>query len=151
MRTKQVDGVVRLDVVQLTPRPEVYLVYDGLGGLSRRPILQDVLEEIARKGVGEMEKFLDALDRRGSGDVHVYFHDYVSYGIGGGDATSEFFFGRFLVLWHDAKHPFHGVDTPADPELVLQRPDGIEHYSLGDYAAGVFQNPPLTRKASGGG
>jgi hypothetical protein len=55
--------------------------------------------------------------------VHVYFSDYVSYGIGGGDATAEFFFGTFLVL--------HEPATSTDAEqLVLQRPGGTERLSL---------------------
>ena len=128
MRTKQVEGVLRLDVVALEPRPAVYLVYDGLAGVGQRPILRDLVDELARKGTQELQKFLDTLRRRRSGQVHVYFSDYVSYGIGGGDATSEFFLGTFLVL-HEPSRP--AGEGPAVPEhIALFRPGGVERLSL---------------------
>lgn len=127
MRTKAVEGVLRLDVVALDPRPAVYLAYDGLGGLSQRPLLRDLLEELERQGPDAMRGFLDALRRHHSGQVHVYFADYVSYGIGGGDATAEFFFGTFLLL----HQPAHGGDTPTTEELWLLRPGGAERIALG--------------------
>ncbi len=128
MRTKQVEGVLRLDVVALEPRPAIYLAYDGLAGLSQRPILRDLVDELARKGPDDLAKFLETLRRRHSGQVHVYFADYVSYGIGGGDATSEFFLGTFLVL-HEPARP--AADGPAVPEhLALFRPGGVERLSL---------------------
>ena len=128
MRTKQVDGVLRLDVVALDPRPAIYLSYDGLGGLSQRPLLRDVVEEIQRKGPEAFSQFLDALRRHRSGQVHVYFSDYVSYGIGGGDATAEFFFGTFLLL-HEPAHD--DPSAPHDPEqLMLLRPGGVERLPL---------------------
>jgi hypothetical protein len=108
MRTKQVEGVLRLDVVALEPRPAIYLVYDGLAGVGQRPILRDMVDELARKGPQELAKFLETLRKRHSGQVHVYFADYVSYGIGGGDATSEFFLGTFLIL-HEAARPAEKV------------------------------------------
>src|SRR5580693_6432413 len=123
MRTKAVEGVLRLDVVTLDPRPAVYLSYDGLGGLSQRPLLRDLVEELHRQGPEALNTFLDAVRRHRSGQIHVYFADYVSYGIGGGDATAEFFFGTFLVL--------HEGATATEPEqLVLQRPSGTERLSL---------------------
>ena len=126
MRTKAVEGVLRLDVVTLDPRPAVYLAYDGLGGLSQRPLLRDLVEELQRKGPDALREFLEALRRHRSGQVHVYFADYVSYGIGGGDATAEFFFGTFLLL-HE---PSLG-DAAREPEhLVLLRPGGAERLSL---------------------
>ncbi len=128
MRTKQVEGVLRLDVVALEPRPAIYLAYDGLAGLSQRPILRDLVDELARKGPEDLTKFLETLRRRHSGQVHVYFADYVSYGIGGGDATSEFFLGTFLVLHEPARA---AADGPAVPEhLALFRPGGVERLSL---------------------
>jgi hypothetical protein len=128
MRTKQVEGVLRLDVVALEPRPAIYLAYDGLAGLSQRPILRDLVDELARKGPDDLGKFLETLRRRHSGQVHVYFSDYVSYGIGGGDATSEFFLGTFLVL-HEPARP--AGEAPAVPEhLALFRPGGVERLSL---------------------
>jgi len=128
MRTKQVDGVLRLDVVALDPRPAIYLAYDGLGGLSQRPLLRDLVEEIQRKSAEAFPTFLDALRRHRSGMVHVYFSDYVSYGIGGGDATAEFFFGTFLLL-HEPAHD--DASAPPEPEqLMLLRPGGVERLSL---------------------
>jgi hypothetical protein len=123
MRTKPVEGVLRLDVVTLDPRPALYLAYDGLAGLSQRPMLRDMVEELHRQGPETLKAFVDALRKRHSGQVHVYFADYVSYGIGGGDATSEFFFGTFLVLHQPAKG--------GEPEaLLLQRPGGTEQLPL---------------------
>ena len=129
MRTKPVEGVLRLDVVALDPRPAVYLAYDGLAGISQRPILRDLVEELERKGPEELAKFLAALRQRHSAQVHVYFSDYVSYGIGGGDAAAEFFLGTFLLLHEKARPP--GSETPAIPEhLALFRPGGVERLAL---------------------
>ncbi len=128
MRTKAVEGIVRLDVVALDPRPAIYLAYDGLGGLSQRPLLRDLVEELHRQGSASLQRFLDAVRKHHSGQVHVYFADYVSYGIGGGDATAEFFFGTFLLLHRPARTPENG---PPEPEhLVLVRPGGQERLSL---------------------
>jgi hypothetical protein len=133
MRTKPVEGVLRLDVVALDPRPAVYLAYDGLAGVSQRPILRDLLDELERKGPEDLKKFLDALRRRRSAQVHVYFSDYVSYGIGGGDAAAEFFLGTFLLL-HEPARP--AGKEPAVPEhLALFRPGGVERLSLENPAA----------------
>ena len=129
MRTKPVEGVLRLDVVALDPRPAIYLAYDGLAGISQRPILRDLVEELERKGPGELAKFLTALRQRHSAQVHVYFSDYVSYGIGGGDAAAEFFLGTFLLL-HEMARPA-AQETPAVPEhLALFRPGGVERLAL---------------------
>ena len=128
MRTKAVEGVLRLDVVTLDPRPAVYLSYDGLGGLSQRPLLRDLIEELHRQGSEALNRFLDAVRRHRSGQIHVYFSDYVSYGIGGGDATAEFFFGTFLLLHRPSKT---GADGAGEPEhLLLVRPGGPERLSL---------------------
>jgi hypothetical protein len=127
MRTKPVEGVLRLDVVTLDPRPALYLAYDGLAGLSQRPMLRDMVEELHRQGPETLKAFVDALRKRHSGQVHVYFADYVSYGIGGGDATAEFFFGTFLLM-HQAPRT---APTGAEPEqLLLIRPAGIERLPL---------------------
>ena len=123
MRTKQVESVLRCDVTRLDIRPEVYLAYDGLAGLSQRPILRDLVEELHRQGAGRLKAFLDALRARRAGYVDVYFSDYVSYGIGGGDATAEFFFGRLMLLLEPA------TATNLE-ELVLQRAGGTERLSL---------------------
>jgi hypothetical protein len=128
VRTKPVEGVMRLDVVALDPRPAVYLSYDGLAGVSQRPILRDLFDELERKGPEETRKFLQALRRHRSGQVHVYFSDYVSYGIGGGDAAAEFFLGTFLIL-HEPARP--AGKEPAVPEHVaLFRPAGVERIPL---------------------
>ena len=129
MRTKQVEGVLRAGVVTLEPRPALYVTYDGLGGLSQRPILRDLIEELARKGPETFQPFLKSLRQHRSGHVHVYFSDYVSYGIGGGDATSEFFFGTFLLL-HDAAKPGAGGTAPVPEQLVLVRSSGNEFLPL---------------------
>ncbi len=131
MRTKPVDGVLRMDVVALDPRPAIYLAYDGLGGLSQRPLLRDIVEELQRKGPEALNGFLESLTRHRSGQVHVYFSDYVSYGIGGGDATAEFFFGTFLLLY-EAQPERPGA--PAGPQLVLVRPTSIERLPLEGFA-----------------
>lgn len=123
MRTKPVEGVLRVDVVTLDPRPAVYLAYDGLAGLSQRPMLRDLLEELGRQGPESLRTFIDALRKRHSGQIHVYFSDYVSYGVGGGDATSEFFFGTYLILHEPAQNG-------QPEELLLQRPGGTERQPL---------------------
>ncbi len=129
MRTKPAEGVLRVDLVALDPRPAVYLAYDGLAGISQRPIVRDLMDEIERKGPAEAAKFVDALRRHRSGQVHVYFSDYVSYGIGGGDATAEFFLGTYLLLHEPARA---AGKEPAVPEhLALYRPTGVERLALG--------------------
>ncbi len=128
MRTKPVEGVLRLDVVALEPRPAIYLAYDGLAGISQRPILRDLVEELERKGPEELSKFLEAVRRHHSAQVHVYFSDYVSYGIGGGDAAAEFFLGTFLLL-HEPARPA-GKDAAVPEHLALFRPGGVERFAL---------------------
>jgi len=128
VRTKQVEGVLRLDVCQMEPRVELALAYDGLAGIGQRPFLRDIVDELARKGPKELKAVLDRLRARRSGQVFVYFSDYVSYGVGGGDATSEFYLGSFLILHWPARPAGEG---PAVPEhLELQRPGGRERLSL---------------------
>ncbi|HTW54836.1 MAG TPA: hypothetical protein VMG36_00050 [Thermoplasmata archaeon] len=133
MRTKPVEGVVRLDIVALEPRPAVFLSYDGLAGLSQRPMLRDILDEVERKGPDDLKKLLDSLRRHRSGHVHVYFSDYVSYGIGGGDAAAEFFLGTYLLL-HEPARPA-GKEAAVPEHLALFRPGGLERLSLETPAA----------------
>jgi len=128
MRTKPVEGVMRLDVVALDPRPAVYLSYDGLAGISQRPILRDLVDELSRKDPQDLAKFLEALRRHRSGQIHVYFSDYVSYGIGGGDAAAEFFLGTFLLLHEPARAA--GKDPAVPEHLALLRPGGVERLAL---------------------
>jgi hypothetical protein len=132
MRTKPVEAVLKLDIVALEPRPAIYLSYDGLAGLSQRPILRDLMDEIERKGTEESRSFLEAIRRTRSAQVHVYFSDYVSYGIGGGDAAAEFFLGTFLLL-HEPARPA-GKEAAVPEHLALFRPGGVERLSL--------ENPP---------
>ena len=128
MRTKPTEGVLRVDLVALDPRPAVYLAYDGLAGISQRPIVRDLMDEVERKGPEESARFLDALRRHRSGQVHVYFSDYVSYGIGGGDATAEFFLGTYLLL-HEPARPA-GKEAAVPEHLALYRPTGVERLAL---------------------
>ncbi|HTP54644.1 MAG TPA: hypothetical protein VML94_06790 [Thermoplasmata archaeon] len=128
MRTKPVEAVLRLDIVALEPRPAIYLSYDGLAGLSQRPILRDLMDEIERKGTEESRAFLAAIRRTRSAQVHVYFSDYVSYGIGGGDAAAEFFLGTFLLL-HEPARPA-GKEAAVPEHLALFRPGGVERLAL---------------------
>ena len=95
MRTKTCEGVYHLSVTNLTP-PEAYLVYDGLAGLTLRPILHDVMEGLYAQGT--LSQFAEATRRRRWANLYVYFRDYASYGVGGGDVTAEFYFGQFLLL-----------------------------------------------------
>ncbi len=129
MRTKAVEGVLRVEITRLEPRPEIGLTYDGLSGLSQRPMLRDIIEELTRQGPATLKTFLKAMSKAGGGSVHVYFADYVSNGVGGGDATSEFFFGTYLILQVGPTRPFHG-DTLES--LVMVRPGKNEVYPLDD-------------------
>lgn len=103
-------------------------MYDGLAGISQRQIIRDVVEELARREPSQLSRFLEAMRRHRSGYVYVYFADYVSYGVGGGDTTSEFYFGSFLML-HEPARP--AGDGPAAPEhIALRRPAGWERATL---------------------
>jgi hypothetical protein len=135
MRTKSVDGVLRVDVMTLDPRPALYMAYDGLGGLSQRPLLRDLVEELQRQGPEAFAKLLESLRKHHSAQLHVYFSDYVSYGIGGGDATAEFFFGTFLLL-HAPPKPVEGSNPASPEELLLIRPQGSTERLLLDPTAG---------------
>jgi hypothetical protein len=92
-------------------------------------MLRDIVDELGRKGPAELKKVLDRLRARRSGQVFVYFSDYVSYGIGGGEATSEFFYKTFLLLHYPARP--RTTTEPAVPEhLALLRPGGVERLAL---------------------
>jgi len=118
---------MRLDVVALLPKPEVHVLYDGLAGLTQRLILRDIVEELARKGPKDLADFIAAVKQK-SATVFVSYYDYVSYGIGGGEATSEFPWPRAMMLWYEKARPavlsddLSRQDVPAVPEhLVLRR------------------------------
>lgn len=128
MRTKPCEGVLRLDLTNENP-PELYLVYDGLAGLALRPMLRDIVEELQRKGGNALSKFVGLVRERRRANVHIYFDDYVSYGIGGGEAMAEFFFGVYLLL-HEPARAAEGA-MPAVPEhLALVRRGAVERLSL---------------------
>lgn len=125
MRTKKAERVTRFDVIGLEPKPALYLSYDGLGKLSERSLLRDILEELQRKGVQAYTEFLKSLRSHRSAYVHVYFSDYVSYGIGGGDATAEFFFGTYLLL-HDPPKAESGSREALTLVHPAARPERVE-------------------------
>ena len=126
MRTKPVEGVLRMDLTNHEP-PELYLAYDGLAGLSLRSMLRDIIEEFQRKGAGELATFIGLVRARRWARIFVYFSDYVSYGIGGGDATAEFFFGTFLMLHEPAREAREGR---VPEHLALVRPGATERLSV---------------------
>jgi hypothetical protein len=111
-----------MEITRLDVKPEVYLVYDGLGGLSRRPMIRDIMNELQYAGPEQWDPFVSALRRRHAAHVFVYFNDYVSYGIGGGDATAEFFYGSFLIL--------HRLTEKGAEELTLTGKHGTERHTL---------------------
>jgi len=124
MRTKACDGVLRMDVVALDPRVEVELVYDGLAGLTSRSILRDILNEVEMKGPKAYDEFIGALRRHG-GTVHLAYADYVSYGIGGGDAVAEFHFPRTMYLLHEPARPASGREPRVPEHLALDRSPSV--------------------------
>ncbi len=99
MRTKKAERVRNFEIIGVDPRPALYLSYDGLSGISERSILHDLLEQLQHLGPERYTEFLEGLRRHHSAYVHIYFHDYVSYGVGGGEATAEFFYGTHLLLY----------------------------------------------------
>ena len=107
MRTKICDGVRELRLVNERPL-EVYMVYDGLAGPTLRNVLPDIQQDLEAQG--KFGLFVAAIRKRRWANLWVYFHDYVSYGIGGGDTTAEFFFGSLLIL--------HCPATGEEPEQL---------------------------------
>ncbi len=139
MRIKRVEGVRSVQVVSLKPNPQIYVSYDGLIGLSDRPILRDILEEIERGtvklreaedakagAVVNKQQLLTSLKSRGWGRVYVYFNDYVSYGAGAGEEVAEFYFKTMLLLFKAAN------SASGEPEkLMLQHSNGaVEETTL---------------------
>lgn len=140
MKIKRAEGVQQIQVISLKPEPQIYVSYDGLSGLSNRPILRDLMEEVergtaktretpGRKGKASSvskEDLVKSLRENGSGRVHVYFSDYVSYGEGAGEEVAEFFFRSMLLLYQSAS----------------KSPDGIEKLLL-QHAPGAVEEVPL--------
>jgi hypothetical protein len=129
MRTKVCEGVLRCDVTGWEPRPFVYLAYDGLAGLSQRPMLRDLADELLRKD--EWARFVKHLReaRVKTADVQVYFSDYVSYGIGGGDSAAEFFLATYLLVYEPARPASKGSQEVPE-HLALFRPGGVERMTF---------------------
>lgn len=128
MRTKPLEGVSRFEICRLDVLPEFNLIYDGLAGFSARPMLRDFMDELERRGPEKVREVLEALRRIGRAKLWVHFNDYVSYGIGGGDAASEFFLATYQLLYMPARP---AGKAPAVPEhLALFRPGGIERLAL---------------------
>lgn len=116
-------------------KPEFVVVYSGLGGISARNMLEDLLNGLKRKPKETYDGALLALRRRGAASVAAYYRDYVSYGIGGGDATVEHYLGAFMLFLVRA--------TADDPErLVLIRPEHSNVVVLADWTESVSPPPP---------
>ncbi len=133
MRIKRVEGLRSVHVVNLKPNPQIYVSYDGLVGLSDRPILRDILEEIERgtvkvreapdaKSGGSVTKqqLVSSLKANGWGRVYVYFNDYVSYGAGAGEEVAEFYFKTMLLLYKEAKS-----EAGPSEKLLLQHSESL--------------------------
>jgi hypothetical protein len=115
MRTKPIEGVLRL-IVTDWDHPEVFLEYDGLGGLEQRSILRDVVEELDRQQL--LPRFLEAVKGRAA-KVVIECQDYVSYGIGGGDAVAPTPWPRTPLVWYEPARDGPNGRTPE--HLVLRR------------------------------
>jgi hypothetical protein len=130
MRTKPVEGVLRLET-NVEPKPSAYLVYDGLAGISERKKIMDMIDFLDNEDVtlAKRKAFLKAVEKSGSAEVQVYFQDYVSYGVGGGEATSEFLFGTFRLYHVSPARPFRGWKGPG---LALARLERIPSEPSGE-------------------
>jgi len=127
MRTKDLTEVIGVNVVALDPRVEIHVEYDGLTGLSQRSILRDIWDEVYRvKGPQAVVALTDALKRHG-GTVNVTYYDYVSYGIGGGDAVAPQHWPHTMLIWCEPARPAEGIpahvalrrNPPVVPALEL--------------------------------
>jgi len=105
MRTALCNRLLRVEVVSHDPHPEVYALYDGLIGLSSRPVLAEIIEALRVEPVG-FRRFTEALQKRRSARLFLSFMDYVSYGLGGGDAMAEFRFRTQLLLFDSPSTEF---------------------------------------------
>ncbi|HTT14321.1 MAG TPA: hypothetical protein VMG14_01405 [Thermoplasmata archaeon] len=128
-----------MDVVATDPRVEICVAYDGLTGLSQRSILRDIWDELVAKGPTEFQKLVEALKRHG-GIVTVTYLDYVSYGIGGGDATAENTWPHTMLIWCEPARPAEGIpahvalrrNPPVVPALELPTVERqVERMTLG--------------------
>lgn len=138
MKIKRVESIQKTRVISLEPRPEIYVSYDGLAGLSQRPILKEFLGELDRGAVDYVggganqgaastinrDRLIAELKKRGAGEIYVYFDDYVSYGAGAGEEVGEFFFKSMPLLYIPAsketgeKERLKLIHTPTTSEEI---------------------------------
>lgn len=120
MRTKPIEGVLRLDITRLDPHPELYLCYDGLAGITQRLILRDIMDELWRKGPEVLQSFVAAVKQHSPANVQIYFADYVSYGVGGGDAVAEYYY-RTMIIWYEPARAATKTEVAIPEHLALRR------------------------------
>ncbi|MEM0129364.1 MAG: hypothetical protein QXG65_04290 [Thermoplasmata archaeon] len=136
MRTKVCRAARHVHICSLEP-PEVYLIYDGLIGVSNRRIAADILHGLRAGGEDRLRSFVEAIRRRRWARVWVDFDDYVQYGPGGGEATAEFYFGTFRML-HEPASPKSGI-----PEhIAIRRDSHWERTSLDGLGEGPETEDP---------
>ncbi len=111
--------------------------YDGLVGLSQHNILADMAAWYRTDSPAWVE-FLSVIKTAVRGRVDLYFSDYVSYGVGGGDATSPQYFGSYILRYVGPSHPLHGFT--ADERLVLFRTRSSP--ADGGFARLTVRDPP---------
>ncbi len=125
MRTKKAERVRNFEIIGVEPHPALYVAYDGLAGVAERSILHDLLEQLQMLGPERYLELMEGLRRHRSAYVHIYFHDYVSYGVGGGEATAEFFYGTYLLLY-DPPSPEGTGRESLTLVLPAARPERVE-------------------------
>ena len=124
MRSKKCLQLLSTKIRGTQPRPEIYARYDGLVGLTKRDMADDIRCFLR----DHLNVDMFALVRPRAVPVWVYFDDYVSYGVGGGDATEEMFYGTYLLIPVRPDRPFRGhteegvvtVRLPPNPLLATK-------------------------------
>ncbi len=131
MRTTLSTRVLEAKVVTWEPHPEIYAVYDGLIGIASRPVLAEIFEVLRTDSMG-FRRFTEVLQKRRSGRLFLYFMDYVSYGLGGGDAVASFPFRTQLLLYDppSAEFPSGSVRRVQPHPLATDGADLLEVASL---------------------